>query len=360
MMPLLMGLDSLWWRLERLEHEHRPEAWRRPGYRYYDDFDDQEARTGRVQRVRGALFFSGVEAGSILAERLAGINLSAVLRILLDACKDVAVYWGGSVLAGGALGGAIGAFGGGVGALPGAAIGAGLGSQVGAWVLGILGLKALLEDLGTALPEALRHYERGIRLAWGPVRHWESADSVFMDQDQASREIARGHVVLMMAVLSALSAYLTRGPQRPGGAGAPPAGDPRKPPAGPQGGGLGGGQRGGAGQAPGAQAEGAAGGDDVGGEAAGRAADDAESVAQGRGGRIRVPAIKAIGGAPTKTSISSGSCGPFGETAAFPGGSRSYRPSEGRRLCVESRASGWWKQGQGVRVRLGLQEGQRR
>lgn len=211
MMPLLMDHDNLWRHLEKLEHEHRPEAGRRPGYSYYDDFDDQEARRGRVHRVRGALFFSSMEAGRILGERLAGIDLSAVLSILLNACKDVAVYWGGSVLAGGALGGAIGAFGGGVGALPGAAIGAGLGSQVGAWVLGILGLKALLADLGTALPEALHHYERGIRLAWGPVRHWENSDTVFMDQDRASREIAKGHVVLIMAVLMALSAYLTRG-----------------------------------------------------------------------------------------------------------------------------------------------------
>lgn len=32
-----------------------------------------------------------------------------------------------------------------------------------------------------------------------------------MDQNQAAREIARGHVVLMMALLSALLAYLTRG-----------------------------------------------------------------------------------------------------------------------------------------------------
>jgi len=146
MMPLLMGLDSLWRQLESLEHDHRAEAWQRPGFTYHGNFDEQQARTGRVDRVRNALFFSGGEAGHIVAEQLAGINLSSVLHILLDACKDVAVYWGGSVLAGGALGGALGAFGGGVGALPGAAIGAGLGSQVGAWVLSILGLKALLED----------------------------------------------------------------------------------------------------------------------------------------------------------------------------------------------------------------------
>src|SRR5512140_3651250 len=97
-MPLLMGLDVLWGQLERLEHAHRPEAMRRPGYQYDDDFDDLEARTGRVQRLRGALFFSGMGAERILAERLAGINLSGMLRILVDACKDVALYWRGSVL----------------------------------------------------------------------------------------------------------------------------------------------------------------------------------------------------------------------------------------------------------------------
>lgn len=155
MMPLLMGLDMLWQQLERLEHEHRPEALRRPGYKYYDDFDDLEARAGRVQRLRSVLFFSGVQAEGILAERLAGINLSGVLRILVDACKDVALYWGGSVLAGGALGGAFGALGGGVGALPGAAVGAGLGTQIGAWVLGILGLKALLKTWAPRCPRRL-------------------------------------------------------------------------------------------------------------------------------------------------------------------------------------------------------------
>lgn len=94
MMPVLMGLDSLWRQLERLEHAHRPDARRRPGFTYYDDSDDPQARTSRVQRVREALFFSGEEAGHIPAERLAGINLSTVLHILLDACKDAALYWG--------------------------------------------------------------------------------------------------------------------------------------------------------------------------------------------------------------------------------------------------------------------------
>jgi hypothetical protein len=156
-----------------------------------------------------AVSFSGVEAGDMLVARLSGLDLHTVVRILLDACKDVAVCWGGSVLVGGTLGGAFGAFAVGVGAIPGAALGAGLGAQIGAWVLGMLGLKALIEDLGTAVPDALRHYEAGLRMAWGPVRHWECAESLHMDR--ASHELAQGHVLLMMAMLSALAAYLTRG-----------------------------------------------------------------------------------------------------------------------------------------------------
>ncbi len=207
MMPLLMGLDHVWWQLERLESQQRRAA-RHAGFAP-NDFEDLEARTGRVARVRSALFFSGGEASRMLAARLSGIDLSTVIETLLNACKDVAVYWGGSVLAGGAIGGVAGAFAGGVGAVPGAAVGAGLGTQFGAWVLGILGLKALIEDLGAAVPDMLRHYEAGFRMAWGPVRRWEDAHSI--DMDGASRELAQGHVVLMMALLSALLAYLTRG-----------------------------------------------------------------------------------------------------------------------------------------------------
>jgi hypothetical protein len=57
----------------------------------------------------------------------------------------------------------------------------------------------------------LRHYECGIRLAWGPVRHWEADQGT----DRAPGELAAGHVVLMVAMLSALVAYLTRGRGNP-------------------------------------------------------------------------------------------------------------------------------------------------
>jgi hypothetical protein len=79
---------------------------------------------GRVNRVRRALDDSGPIARRMIVERLSGIDLSAIWGILISACQDIALYYGGSVLIGGAIGGFGGAFVGGVGALPGAAAGA--------------------------------------------------------------------------------------------------------------------------------------------------------------------------------------------------------------------------------------------
>jgi hypothetical protein len=85
-----------------------------------DWFDDWRARLNRVERMRQALFLSGSVAQRLVAEQLAGIDLSTITAILLSACKDMALYAGGSVLLGGAAGAAIGSLGFGVGALPGA------------------------------------------------------------------------------------------------------------------------------------------------------------------------------------------------------------------------------------------------
>jgi hypothetical protein len=93
MMPLLMGLDTIWWKLESLEREHHAAA-RRPGFKYYDDFDDQEARSGRVQRVRMAVSFSGVEAGDMLVARLSGLDLQCLMRC---ATTKLACEWRGAL-----------------------------------------------------------------------------------------------------------------------------------------------------------------------------------------------------------------------------------------------------------------------
>jgi hypothetical protein len=204
-------LNTIWRELESLERRIAAPA-PHDAHHGPDWFDDWRARLDRVLRVRSALSQSGSLAHRLLAERLSGIDLSVVGEILLSACKDIALVWGASILLGGAAGALIGFFGLGVGALPGAAAGAAFGTQAGAWVLGFLGLKALIEDLGTAIPDALRHYELGFKLAWGPVRRWEQDEGTH----RAPYELAEGHLVLMMAMLSALMAYLTRGRGDPG------------------------------------------------------------------------------------------------------------------------------------------------
>jgi hypothetical protein len=131
MMPFLESVREVWSRLGYLQREQndrpprRPDGlarnvgFRRPALGHHDS-------GARVRRVRSALFDSQDKACWMLAERLSDINLDMVLGALISACEEVAVVWGDSVL-----------------------LGAGMGAQVGLWILGFLGLKSLIEDLGT-------------------------------------------------------------------------------------------------------------------------------------------------------------------------------------------------------------------
>ena len=194
-----MDLNVLWWDLERLERDLRRAHTR-------DRPQDPHGLIDRVGNIRTALRQSTSIAGQTPVARLAGIDLSGILGILLDACRDIALYWGGSVLAGGAAGAGVGFFVGGVGAFPGAAIGAAAGAQAGAWVLGLLGLASLVEGLGTALGHALSCYASGIENAWGPTE-WHP----HRFPARAPHDFARGHEILAMALLAAIAAYLSRG-----------------------------------------------------------------------------------------------------------------------------------------------------
>ena len=191
-------------RANRLRH-----GWASSHVDYDDDWLLRSPRLGwRVDQVRNALRWAESAVARKLAERLAGLEVRTVAQVLAAACADMALVWGGSVLLGAGAGAALGSLAAGVGAVPGAALGAGLGAQLGATVLGLLGLAALVLDLGEGVPQAVRHYERGLELAWG------RPDGVFPqepDPMRAGDEIAEGHVPLIMAVLSALAAYLTRG-----------------------------------------------------------------------------------------------------------------------------------------------------
>ena len=150
----------------------------------------------------------------MIGRRLSGIDLSTIWHILVSACQDIALYYGGSVAAGAFVGGVGGAFPGGVGAIPGAAVGAAAGGYVGGWVLAMLGLQSLVEGLAQAIPDALRYYERGFLEAWGPTRG-DDPHGLGMgprgDPSGAAFDLANGHVIMISAILTALVAYLTKG-----------------------------------------------------------------------------------------------------------------------------------------------------
>ena len=169
---------------------------------------------GRVNRVRKALGDSGPMAQRMIVERLVGIDLSMIAGILVSACQDLALIYGGSAVAGGIVGGIGGAFFGGVGAVPGAVAGAAAGSYVGSLILGVLGLKSLVEGIAQAIPDALRHYQNGFSEAWGPARQdgrLRLGLDARGDTSAAAFELANGHMIVMMAILSVMTAYLTRG-----------------------------------------------------------------------------------------------------------------------------------------------------
>jgi hypothetical protein len=229
---MAFGMESfnlIWSKLERIERrmvwsgesgtsDHQLDSMGRRrresppsfGWNYWHE------QMGRVERVREALELSGPTAKTLAAKRLSGIDLSTIWHILLEACKEIALYYGGSVVAGAALGGTGGVFLGGIGAIPGAGIGAAAGATVGTWIMAFLGLKSLVEELSKALPEAREYYQRGFWEAWGPTESTRRSDTLGINTpsgnpDHAAWEMANGHVIMVTAILTAIVAYLTRG-----------------------------------------------------------------------------------------------------------------------------------------------------
>lgn len=151
---------------------------------------------------------------------LGGIGLADVWPILREICHDVALYVGGGAIVGGAIGGGLGVFAFAAGALPGAAAGAALGAQAGNLLLGFFGLKSVVVFMLDSLPRATRAYRQGFFEAWGGMPdlgaysqdapHYgvdRLADSTYL----AARAFARGHEILILALLAGVVAYLTIG-----------------------------------------------------------------------------------------------------------------------------------------------------
>jgi Novel toxin 15 len=106
---------------------------------------------------------------------------------------------------------------GGIGALPGGTVGAAVGTQVGLWILAALGLKSLAEFFLEGLPEILKSYYKGFSEAWAAGYDEATTRSLAGPSQQsfqlnvAAGYIAEGHVAVVMLLLSAVVAYLTRG-----------------------------------------------------------------------------------------------------------------------------------------------------
>lgn len=180
----------------------------------------------RVRRVREAIAGSEELALRNLSRKLGQVDLAQIWPLLREVCHDIALYVGGAALTGGAIGGGLGFFfGGGVGAAPGAIAGSAAGVEIGAMLLGFLGLKSLIEYMLDSVPRAADAYRRGLKHAWGHVPQYDVmergmtlAAGDFDDHGvfAARQDIAEGHEIIVMALLTAIVAYLTRGKGDPG------------------------------------------------------------------------------------------------------------------------------------------------
>ncbi|EIK96935.1 hypothetical protein PMM47T1_09756 [Pseudomonas sp. M47T1] len=187
-----------------------------PSRPFFNDIPSPALVNRRVRCVRQACFLANVQASLKLRQRFANLNIQTVLADLLDAAQDLAKLIAASALTGAALGSVAGLFLGGVGAAPGAVTGGMFGLKVGTWIVGVMGLAALAEDITKGLPPVLDAYAQGIRTAWnGPREQSSSLLGNFSDDGNAAwfaaSMVADAHENLIILVLSAMAAYLARG-----------------------------------------------------------------------------------------------------------------------------------------------------
>ncbi|EPM49792.1 hypothetical protein A247_07133 [Pseudomonas syringae pv. actinidiae ICMP 19099] len=127
----------------------------------------------------------------------------------------MAMIVAGSTLVGGAIGAGIGFGFFGIGALPSGAAGAAIGLEVSTWILAILGLASIAEFFVDGLPQIFDHYLRGIKVAWEGTRGEPGLNPFGGDDpqvvDRAAYHIAQGHEEVVILLLGAIVAYLTRG-----------------------------------------------------------------------------------------------------------------------------------------------------
>ncbi|SDJ01340.1 DUF6861 domain-containing protein [Pseudomonas abietaniphila] len=169
----------------------------------------------RVASVRSAFHQAEWQASDLLRQRFSDLDISIILKDLIDVVTQMAMIVAGSTLTGGAIGAGVGVFFGGAGAIPMGATGAAIGLQVSTWILGVLGLQSIAEFFVEGLPRIGGYYLTGINTAWEGTRGEEGLTPFSQDDPlavtSAAHNIALGHVEVVILLLGAIVEYLTRG-----------------------------------------------------------------------------------------------------------------------------------------------------
>ncbi|UFI44597.1 DUF6861 domain-containing protein [Pseudomonas savastanoi] len=170
----------------------------------------------RVRCVRRACGLGEKEAANSILKRFSDLDIRSILDEMISSVVDMAMIIIGSALTGATIGGGIGLLAGGIGAFPGATAGALVGVQAGTWILGVLGLASIAEFFTEGLKPIATGYIRGVSTAWnGPRERTGNPLSSFSNDSMAAQQgawdIARSHEAVVILLLSAIVAYLTRG-----------------------------------------------------------------------------------------------------------------------------------------------------
>ncbi|MER2297296.1 MULTISPECIES: DUF6861 domain-containing protein [Pseudomonas] len=174
----------------------------------------------RIDAVREAYYLAEPMFLERIRQHWSTLHIEQIIDVLRKLAKEVSMILGGSITIGSIVGGAAGSLAFGAGAVPGAVAGGAIGLEVGNLVLVGLGLSAISEYFLMGIPTCLATLQDGIITAW----HSEDGIPSGLDPTggsaarreqmirQAANQLARGQEQLVQLLLTAIVAYLLRGP----------------------------------------------------------------------------------------------------------------------------------------------------
>ena len=171
----------------------------------------------RIDHLQQAMALSYPIVLDDLTRKLASINITEILPVLLKLVREVVMIMGGSVAVGAGIGGAVGSLAFGAGALPGAAVGGSIGLEVGNIILMALGLASIAEYFCQGAAPCAMNLYHGVVTAWhaedglkppGLDPTGGSAAMIQERTERAARQLASGQEQLVLLLLTAIVAFL--------------------------------------------------------------------------------------------------------------------------------------------------------